>query len=342
MSPVAAPSDRRFRRAHVKPARRRFDWRRLTRPLLRYGVVGTLLLYGVYRGSIVAAHAHVLQIDRIVVKGNERMSKGEVLAVLNGLRGQSLMWTDLDGWRKRLLASPWVREASLRRSLPSTIEVVVTERTPMGVGRINGEMYLVDERGVIIDQYGPQYAEFDLPIVDGLSIAPGEDGSLTDENRAEFAARLIASLRPKPKVAERLSQVDVSDLHNASVILTGDPAVIHLGEDQFLQRLEAYLDLAVALRERVADIDYVDLRFDDRIYVRPASAPAALRRAKPARAQGTAEDRRGKLADAQIKAEDRRGKLADAQIKAEDRRGKLADAQIKAEDRRGKPAEAKK
>jgi cell division septal protein FtsQ len=45
--------------------------------------------------------------------------------------------------------------------------------------------------------------------------------------------------------------------------------VIQLGEDQFLKRLQAYLELAPTLRERVADIDYVDLRFDDRIYVRP-------------------------------------------------------------------------
>ena len=31
----------------------------------------------------------------------------------------------------------------------------------------------------------------------------------------------------------------------------------------------AFLDLAPALRERVADIDYVDLRFGERLYVRP-------------------------------------------------------------------------
>src|SRR5471030_2258184 len=133
----------------------------------------------------------MLQVDRIVVRGNERLSKGEVLAVLNGLRGESVMWTDLDQWRRRLLASPWVRDAALRRSLPSTIEVVVSERQPIGIGRINGEMYLVDERGVIIDQYGPPYAHLDLPIIDGLSAAPGETGSMTDEPRAELAARLI-------------------------------------------------------------------------------------------------------------------------------------------------------
>ena len=92
-------------------------------------------------------------------------------------------------------------------------------------------------------------------------------------------------------VARRLSQVDVSDPHNATVILNGDPAVIELGEEQFLPRLESYLGLAAALRERVAEIDYVDLRFEDRIYVKPASAPSAvapsaLRRDKSALRRG--------------------------------------------------------
>jgi len=270
VSAVAAPADRRFRRAHVKPSRKRWHWRALVKPLLGYATLVLTVGYGVHRALRVAAEARVLQVDRIIVRGNERLSKGEVLAVLNGLRGQNLVWTDLDRWRKRLLASPWVRDASLRRSLPSTVEVVVSERKPVGVGRINGEMYLVDERGIVIDPYGPQYADFDLPIIDGLSVRSTDDGLLTDEPRAELAARLIAALKTKPDVARRLSQVDVSELHNATVILSGDAAVIHLGDDQFLPRLESYLELAAALRERVAEIDYVDLRFDDRIYVRPA------------------------------------------------------------------------
>ena len=285
MSPIAAPSDRRFRRAHVKPGRKRREWRRIVKPLVRYGLTGLALIYGAYRGSSVVAHARVLQIDRIVVRGNERLSNGEVLAVLSGLRGESLVWTDLNVWRRRLLASPWVRDAALRRSLPSTVEVAILERRPIGIGRLNGDMFLVDDRGVVIDQYGPQYADLDLPIIDGLSAPPGDGGGMTDEARAELAARLIAALNAKPDVARRLSQVDVGDLHNASVILEGDPAVLHLGDDQFLQRLQSYLELAPALRERVPDIDYVDLRFDDRIYVRPvrhgrvsASTPSTLRR----------------------------------------------------------------
>ena len=262
MSPVAAvAADKRFRRAHVKPSRRRAGWRAAVRPVVKGLLAAAVTLYALYRGAAIAVHAHVLTVDRIVVSGNERLSKGDVMAVLSGLRGESLLFTDLDAWRHRLLASPWVKDAALRRSLPSTIEVALLERAPVGVARLDAELYLVDERGVIIDQFGPQYADLDLPIIDGL----GAD----DEARGELAARVIAAVRSKPALAKRLSQVDVSDAHNASVILTGDPAIIELGDDQFVPRLESYLSLAPALHERVADIDYVDLRFDDRIYVKP-------------------------------------------------------------------------
>jgi cell division protein FtsQ len=281
MSTVAAQTDRRFRRHHVKPAQHRRPWRTFTVPgLAAFGIVLVALVVFLW-GRAAAARAGVLQVQHIVVHGNERVSKGEVLGMLEGLRGQSLFTTDLDGWRQKLMRSPWVRDAALRRSLPSTVDVVISERAPVGVSRVGDTMYLVDERGILIDQYGPPYSDLDLPIIDGLA-APSSDGSAADAARAELASRIITSLRARPAIAKRVSQIDVSDLHNASVILSGDPAVIYVGNDQFAQRLQQYVDLAPALRERVPGIDYVDLRFDDRIYVRPAggSKPVEVSPAK--------------------------------------------------------------
>ena len=294
MTSVAAPADRRFRRAHVKPARKRRIWAGRVKLLLPYALAGLLVAYPAYRGSRVVADAHVLRVDRIVVHGNERLSQGEVLAVLSGLRGESLVWTDLDRWRQRLLASPWVRDAALRRSLPSTIEVVVWERQPIGIGRMNDDMYLVDDRGAIIDQYGPQYADLDLPIVDGLAVALGQEGPTPDEARAGLAARVISALKTKPEIARRLSQIDVSDPHDAEVILTGDSAVVELGEDQFLARLQSYLELAPALHDRVVEIDHVDVRFDNRIYVRPARKSAKTAEPKAAPVAAGSRDSRKK------------------------------------------------
>ena len=111
------------------------------------------------------------------------------------------------------------------------------------------------------------------------------DGQAGDRRGARRAGRARASTRSRraERSRERLSQIDVADLHDAVVLLEGDPALLHLGDDQFVERLQSYLELAPALRERVPDIDYVDLRFDERVYVRPRGEPGTVgRRARPA------------------------------------------------------------
>jgi cell division septal protein FtsQ len=136
---------------------------------------------------------------------------------------------------------------------------------------VGDHLYLIDDRGGIIDEFGPNYAEFDLPIIDGLAAPPRDNGPLIDEARAELAVRLLASLQGRPDLAGRVSEIDVSDVRDAVLLLKGDTALVRVGNEQFAERLQSYLDLAPALRERVAGIDYVDLRFDERVYVRPAA-----------------------------------------------------------------------
>jgi len=210
-------------------------------------------------------------VRHISVHGNVRLSAGEVQAIVEGLRGSSILTVDLAGYRRRLLESPWVADVALRRVLPATVEVFVSERRPMGLCRLGSVLYLVDPHGTLIDEYGPQYAEFDLPIIDGLVRAPGSGQPSIDEARAALAARVIDALSERKDVAQRVSQIDVRDAHDAVVLLQNDAALLHLGEEKFLERVQSYVELAPALRERVPDIDYVDLRFDQRVYVRPAT-----------------------------------------------------------------------
>ena len=270
---VKAPAERNFRRARVKPSRRLRLRPRVSWPQVRRALSLLLLVFGVYQTVSFATTTPLLRINKIAVRGNVRLSSGQVQALVEDLRGSSILRADLDAFRRRLVESPWVADVALRRVLPSTIEVFVSERRPVGLCRLGQDLYLVDETGTVIDQFGPQYAEFDLPIIDGLVSQPNtrasNQGSI-DRQRAELAARAIASLMRSREIARRLSHVDVSDAHDAVVLLEGDHALLHLGEDKFLERVQAYLDLASALRDRVAEIDYVDLRFDERVYVRPA------------------------------------------------------------------------
>ena len=265
--PVSTPTDRRFHRAHVKPSRRR---RRATarRKALRAAVMLVLFAGASVWLTAVVRRTPVLQIGTLAVQGNHHLSTGEVLALASELQGQNILLADLDVQRTRLLTSGWVEEATLRRVLPSTVEIAIAEREPVGLGRFSGQLYLVDGVGNVIDEYGPAFVGFDLPIIDGLSIG-GEREIVIDRTRAGLAARLIAEVATRAELASRISQIDVHDPYDVVVLLSGDAALIHLGTERFAERLQEYVELAPVLRARVAEIDYVDLRFDQRVYVRP-------------------------------------------------------------------------
>jgi cell division septal protein FtsQ len=272
---VKAPAEKNFRRPKVRPSKKKTSARSwLTWRIARWAAAIVIVTYTGYRATNLVLHASALQVRHISVHGNVRLSSGEVREIIDGLRGSSILTADLPGYRRQLLASPWVADVALRRVLPSTVEVFVSERRPIGLCRLRNELYLVDAEGTLIAQYGPQYAEFDLPIIDGLLRPPSSGQPTVDEQRAELAARALDAIGQRHDLAQRISQVDVSDAHDLVILLLHDPALVHLGEERFLERLQAYVDLAPALRDRVPAMDYVDMRFEERVYVRPAKASA--------------------------------------------------------------------
>ncbi len=289
---VRAPTDKRFRRAQVTPAAKRGRVRRSRKHVVQVAVLSTALLFGASFVARALLTAEALRVTRITVTGNTRLSRGDVLSLVDGLNGRNMLLVNLEEWRQRVLASPWVEDAAIRRVLPGTVDVAIAERQPMGIGRIAGVLYLLDQRGHIIDEFGPDHAEFDFPLIDGLAAAESEAPEssaakraaagepVVDERRAALAMRLLASLQGRPDLAGRVSQIDVTDPRDAVVILKGDTALVRIGDDQFAERLQSYLDLAPTLRTKVPQIDYVDLRFGERVYVKPLADGAEGRRAQ--------------------------------------------------------------
>lgn len=264
---VRAPEDKRFRRSQVRPASRRRRARFARVLLLARWTLGLALAAAAANTAVrwVAA-SPTLHVQRITVRGNHRLATDEVMRLVSGLRGQHILAVELDEWQARLFASPWVADANLRRVLPSTVEIAIVERDPMAIGRQRGRLYLIDVEGGVIDDYGPAYADLDLPVVDGLGPDSGPDG-------AAAAAALLAALGVEADLLDRMSQANVANPRDVVVMLDGDGAQLHLGDRDFVARIRSYLELAPALRERVPEIDYVDLRFEHRVFVRPLGEP---------------------------------------------------------------------
>jgi cell division septal protein FtsQ len=291
---VKVPAEKNFRRARTRarPVRRRklralFSWR-VARGLL----IVTLIALAAYRAVSMVYHSTLFRVSRVRVQGNVLVSSGEVQAMVRDLQGAHILTADLARSRTDLLESPWLADVALRRVLPSTIDVFISERRPFGLCRQGGQLYLVARDGTLMDEFGPKYADFDLPIIDGLfprqsrsrvsTASRPRSAPAADPARAALAASVVDALRPRAELIKTVSQIDVSNVHDAVVLLDDDPVLLHLGDERFRERLQSYLSIADALRARIADIDYVDLRFEQRVYVKPRGRAAGTAMQLPA------------------------------------------------------------
>ena len=93
--PVAAPADKRFRRSHVHPAKKR-SWMPSWRTVAIVTVVSVAGVYAVSRVAGFVLTAEALTITTIDVKGTQRMAPEDALALLDGMRGTSMVTDDLE------------------------------------------------------------------------------------------------------------------------------------------------------------------------------------------------------------------------------------------------------
>ena len=267
--PVSAPPpDKRFRRAHLRPTRRRDSWR--GRLLRGFAAVGLVVLFASLVWGVVgfAVTSSTFRIRHIAVSGNQRLSSGQVQALLGHLIGSSIIAADIKSAKQKLQDAPWVEHVEIRRVFPGSVSVVLTERLAVAIGRIKGELYLVDRDAIVIDEYGPNYPELNLPIVNGLDSGQPPE-MLLDEQRAMTLRRFMGSLQSRPDLAARVSEIDLRDPMNVVVMLEGDTVAVRLGKEDFVKRLESYADVVSRVRESVADIDYVDVRYVPNLFVGP-------------------------------------------------------------------------
>ena len=151
----------------------------------------------------------------------------------------------------------------MRRKLPDTLTVDVTERFPIAFAETD-QLYVMDASGELIDLLGPRTAGFDLPVIRGL-------GGVSMEVRRDRARRASVLLDDLGDLSAEVSEMSVDASGDLLVVLRGDGSVLKLAEPPYRRRVLSFLALRQKLRERCPDAEYFDLRFKDRIYAKPAS-----------------------------------------------------------------------
>ena len=204
-----------------------------------------------------------LESPNLELTGVKFASRPQVLRVFDQDYGRSLYLFPLAERRKALRNVRWVHDATVVRIWPNRLSVQITERKPAAFVKLPGDNIarwgLIDDEGVILDP--PAKAAFRLPVLAG--IRPSE----TPEKRGTRVRRMQRLTKELGKLADNISEVDVSDLDNLKVTeqVGGTAVSLMLGDRNFSSRLRNFLDHYPDIHAKMPQASTFDLRLDDRI-----------------------------------------------------------------------------
>jgi cell division protein FtsQ len=199
-------------------------------------------------------------VNRVTVTGQVHATDAAITGALGAGPDTMMLNFDTTAAKARLEAVPWIRHAQVMRLLPSTLQVVIEERTPYAVWQSKGQTYVVDAEGVMLAP-ALRDAYADLPMVVG-------DGAAT--HAAQLFDQLVAFVDLEQQL---VAAIRVGDRRWTLKLASG--VEIMLPDDGIQEALAALTKLDAERNVLKRDIAAVDLRLLDRITVRLRETAAA-------------------------------------------------------------------
>ena len=103
-----------------------------------------------------AANKAGFGIAEIALAGQQEVGRADILA-LAGITGRSsLLFLDAAHIRARLLANPWIAEATVLKLYPGRLRIEITERKPFALWQKDGRVTLIASDGVVLESSVPR------------------------------------------------------------------------------------------------------------------------------------------------------------------------------------------
>jgi len=197
-------------------------------------------------------------VEEVFVVGRRQTPREKLIEALEVERGAPILDIDIHAARERVLALPWIGQASVERLLPDTLVLHVIERRPLALWQYLGKLAVIDESGdVIVRKNVEPFGQ--------LLVVVGEDAP-------QHAAGLVQMLKDQPQLMDMVEVAVRVGGRRWNLRLAGNISVRLPEEDPGAAwaRLAEYQQRHGLLTD---NIKMLDLRLPDRLTVRKAPRP---------------------------------------------------------------------
>jgi len=272
---VGYESTQRFLRPHdvgrVRRNQRRIQIQRILGALGHVFVVGTVVTIAAWL-YLRAQSDTRFALKTIEVAGAVHTQRAAIDEVTKVYNGTNLFRLDIGRLQSDIGHLPWVSRVGIEKKLPDTLRIRIVERTPVALLQSGATLQYVDEHGVAFAELSPSVGDHDLPIIRN---AGGSE--------LARAVALLSDLHARdPQVFSRISELRPVAPKGFVLFDRELAAQILANNDDLSKKWRDLYAIAQAEQLGPGTIEYADLRFADRIVIKPvhpittAAAPASI------------------------------------------------------------------
>lgn len=212
-------------------------------------------------------------IRKIETVGAKHTSAWAIDAVTKPYLGRNLFRLDIEELRRDLSALPWVAEIAIEKELPGRLTIHLTEREPVALVSSGGTLRYADAKGVVFEELRPEFGNPGLPLI-VADAGPGVESCVT----------FLESLRAgSPELYARVSEVRPEEGETFRVFDRELRAPVLVDPADAATKWASLCAIAKAEGYGPGTIEYADLRFADRVVVKPRPEHAPVERLGTAR-----------------------------------------------------------
>jgi len=197
----------------------------------------------------------------VVITGNEHLTDDE-LKTMAGLAADDNLLT-VSGRRisSKMMESPWIRSVAVRKEFPDRLLINISEAEPFALLDMKGKLFIVDDRGTMLEEL----RNIAVPFLPVISSNPYQEKGAFQE------AITLAKAIKNTGLLSGKDRIEIISHKPQEMSVNIDGIVVKVGEGEYEEKLARLADIEQEIKSRNIPVDYIDLRFANRVLVSPVN-----------------------------------------------------------------------
>ena len=173
----------------------------------------------------------IFNIKNINVSGNEKTSSEEILSLSQLKKDENIFKINKNETRENVKQNAYIDTVEIKRTLPDTVTIVVTERTATYQINYSNLYMLINNQGYMLET---TEMNEDMPVIVGITtneenIKTGNRLCVEDLEKLEDVLRISESAKSN-NLEELITKIDITNKEDYIIEMKAEKKTVHLGD----------------------------------------------------------------------------------------------------------------